>query len=79
MTKRFDYVKYDATSVQLQDAFKLLCRHLEAAIDTLPDTRPKAIAMGKLEETYMWIGKAIRDYQITQGRGEQLQEERKDS
>jgi len=40
--------------------------------------RAKALAITKLEEVYMWIGKAIRDDQIKRNGSAELQEERKD-
>ncbi|MDH4164710.1 MAG: hypothetical protein OEW15_18780 [Nitrospirota bacterium] len=40
--------------------------------------RSKAMAITKLEEFYMWIGKAVRDDQILRNGSAPLQEERKD-
>jgi len=36
--------------------------------------RAKALAITKLEEVYMWIGKAIRDDQIKRNGSAELQE-----
>lgn len=41
--------------------------------------RAKALALTKLEEVYMWIGKAIRDDQIERNGSAELQEERNNS
>lgn len=63
---RFSYVKYDEKSVQLQEEAKELCEKIEAFIALkLGGGRPQSLAMTDLEKTYMWIGKAIRDNQIS--------------
>lgn len=71
---RFDYVKYDASAVSDQEMMKQVCVKLEEMIgaigreltlDRCGDTeRSRSLALTKLEECYMWIGKAIRDDQI---------------
>lgn len=76
---RFDYVKYDNDSAEVQAEFKRRCQYLEEYIDlqlTVP-SRARAIAINKLEECYMWIGKGIRDAQIARNGSAELQEERK--
>lgn len=94
MASRFDYVKYDDTAVLLQNHFKDLMAALESdiqglgasAINRVPPGHPgvpslaraKATALTKLEELYMWIGKAVRDEQILRNGSAPLQEERKD-
>lgn len=62
---RFEYVKYDEEATRhSQDAVKRV-DDVRAFIDTnLKPGRASALAMTKLEECYMWIGKAIRDDQI---------------
>jgi hypothetical protein len=76
---RFDYVKYDEKSITTQDVFKGTVRSLENYIDVfLVSPRAKALALTKLEEAYMWIGKAIRDDQISRNGSAELQEERND-
>jgi hypothetical protein len=65
MSGRFDYVKYDESHTVLQELFKTEFEDLEESIDRrLPEGRAKSIVITKLEETYIWIGKAIRDDQI---------------
>lgn len=77
-TTRFDYVKYDDKALLIQDEFKQRVFHLEQAIDTeLSSPRAKAIALTKLEEVYMWIGKAIRDDQIIRNDLTELNESRR--
>lgn len=65
---RFSYVKYDEKAVADQVNAKMLCESLEAFISGLGTNhglnRPTSLALTKLEEVYMWIGKAIRDEQI---------------
>lgn len=74
---RFDYVKYDDKAFVDQAMLKGMFEGLEAEIDsTLPDGRAKSLAMTKLEEAYMWCGKAIRDYQIARHGAAELQEGR---
>ncbi len=77
MQSRFDYVKYDNPSMVDQEEAKDLCRKLEHLILGFPQGRATALALTKLEEAYMWIGKAIRDAQITRNGAAELQEERK--
>lgn len=59
-TKRFDYVEWDEVAQSRSDALKSLCMTLEASINPLADSREKSMAITKLEETFMWIGKAVR-------------------
>lgn len=73
---RFDYVKYDDIANEQQIAFKKKAQELEALIDQLVGGRARSLAFTSLEETYMWIGKAIRDEQIDRGGRLQLQERR---
>lgn len=77
---RFDYVKYDEKASYDQVTFKTHIEGLEKLIDTdLKSPRAKALALTKLEECYMWIGKAIRDDQITRNGSAELQEGRSNS
>lgn len=77
---RFDYVKYSGTTALLQEGFKTHCQELEKAIELLLGPgRATSLALTKLEEVYMWIGKALRDLQIATGRDNELQEGRSDS
>lgn len=74
---RFDYVKYDEKAVDLQRLFKFKFEDLEALIrDGINEGRSKSLVYTKLEEAYMWIGKAIRDDQIVRNGSAALQEER---
>ena len=75
---RFDYVKYNDRAVMQQDLAKELCKKLESMIESLDAPRSKALALTKLEECYMWIGKAVRDDQIVRSGPAALQEDRKD-
>lgn len=75
---RFDYVKYDGEAAIIQDNFKSGVTVLESAIEQLKSPRAKALAITKLEELYMWIGKAIRDDQIARNGSAELMEARKD-
>lgn len=65
---RFNYVKYDESSVAQQEKAKQICETLESFIDMeLGKGRPQALAMTALEEVYMWIGKSVRDNQVARG------------
>ena len=64
---RFNYVQYDNVSTELSESAKNLCKELESFIGLLGPSRPQSLAYTALEETYMWIGKAIRDKQIERG------------
>lgn len=74
---RFDYVKYDEQAQTTQEAFKLQFTDVENHINQmLVNPRYKALALTKLEECYMFIGKAIRDDQIERTGKVELQEDR---
>lgn len=67
MTKssRFDHVEFDQAHDEMRKEAKQLCLDLESFIDQIVPGRPKSLALTALEESYMWIGKAIRDDQIS--------------
>lgn len=74
---RFDYVEYDGLAMNLQADLKSTMTSLENFINfNLKSPRAKALALTKLEEFYMWTGKAIRDDQITRNGTVNLQEQR---
>ncbi len=81
---RFDYVKYDdhavSTQASIKAQFENLDRMLDASFGACPRSpkvaRARATAVTKLEEAYMWIGKAIRDDQIARSGEAKAQEER---
>lgn len=75
MGNRFDYVKYDEQAVKSQANFKTKFQDLEKDVDALENGRAKSLILTKLEEAYMWVGKAIRDDQVAK-RGGDLQEGR---
>jgi hypothetical protein len=72
---RFDYVRYDAEAQKTQAEFKAAFEKLEALTDSgLKNGRAKSLALTKLEEAYMWVGKAIRDEQVAKRTAELLEE-----
>jgi hypothetical protein len=85
---RFDYVKYDELAADKQRAFKLFFmdveRFLENNLSIAPGpagagvARAKALVLTKLEEAYMWVGKALKEEQLSVRGPAELQEERKD-
>lgn len=59
---RFDYVKYDEEAITDQGVAQGAVNQLEYIIDSrISCPRSKALALTKLEECYMWIGKGIRN------------------
>lgn len=74
---RFDYVKYDEKAQKDQELFKQKFMGIEAHVEqTLISPRAKALVLTKLEEAYMFVGKAIRDDQLARATESPLQEER---
>jgi hypothetical protein len=77
---RFDYVAYDDQAQIDQTCAKDQVAELETFINKrLISPRAKALALTKLEEVYMWIGKAVRDDQIQRNGSAPLQEQRNNS
>ena len=64
MTTRFDAVPFDTECLELQGEAKRLCLELEEMILSIGGRRATALALTKLEECHLWIGKAIRDKQL---------------
>lgn len=64
---RFEHVEFDEPSQALAAGGKALCETLEQYIDSIAPVkgRAAATALTKLEECHMWIGKAIRDAQLS--------------
>lgn len=80
MENRFDYVKYDEKATQDQAGFKGEFQAMEGHVEVaLRSPRAKQLALTKLEEAYMWVGKAIRDDQIERNKLTELQEGRTNS
>jgi hypothetical protein len=77
---RFDYVKYDDNSNKAQANLKIEFEALEEIItqETTPG-RAQSLIFTKLEEAYMWCGKAIRDDQIKRNGSAPLEEGRSNS
>lgn len=76
---RFDYVAYDTEAAGKQAKFKELFKMLEyEVVGGLASGRAQALILTKLEEAYMWVGKAIRDEQVNL-RTSTLQESRNNS
>ncbi len=79
-TGRFDYVAYDEKAAEDQRQFKAMFEEIEIACSRhLKPGRASSLVFTKLEEAYMWIGKAIRDEQIVRNGSAPLQETRNNS
>jgi putative methionine-R-sulfoxide reductase with GAF domain len=78
---RFDYVKYDETHQKNQEKLKKLYTEVAETIESMTAVhgRAQALALTKLEESYMWTGKMLRDHQIMRNGGAELQEQRMNS
>lgn len=61
---RFSYVEFDATSAAQSAAIRKAMVEVERLVLELTESRPRSLALTKLEEAYMWVGKAIRDEQV---------------
>lgn len=71
---RFDYVAYDSIATANQLAFISLFQQIDTYVEAMVSGRAKALVLTKLEEAYMWIGKAIRDDQIQRNGNAPLQD-----
>lgn len=76
---RFAYVRYDTKAIAIQEGCKEVFKNLEDAIEQFPKSRESALALTKLEEAYMWVGKVIRNDQIARNGAAPTQEERTNS
>lgn len=77
---RYDYVKYDDQTSAFQAEFKNRFEALSTFVDSaIGSGRASSLVHTKLEEAYMWVGKALRDKQIAAGSPSPLQEERGNS
>ena len=62
MTGRFDYMQFDEVSRRQQGFMKESFERLTHDFETLFLVgRARSLVLTKLEEAYMWVGKAIRD------------------
>lgn len=68
-SSRFDYVAWDEESQNICNTLKVQCQTVEAELIHLSESREKSMAITKLEETFMWIGKAIRSDQLKRTQG----------
>ena len=61
MNTSLDYVPFDEKAKSLQDSIKSQILCIDAMMrGSLKDSREKSLAITKLEEAFMWIGKAIK-------------------
>lgn len=66
MNERFNFVTYDDQSKEKSEAIKKAVANLEDVVENnlQGDSRAKSILLTKLEECFMWVGKAVRDDQL---------------
>jgi len=80
MIDRFDHVAYDGYARETQAMFKQLFTAVSQMVeDNCSAARASSLAQAKLEEAYMWVGKAIRDDQISRNYETKLEENRRNS
>ncbi len=65
MSQRFNYIRYDESAAALQQTLKEQFEKIEETLYGLLESREKSLVLTRLEEAYMWTGKAIRNDQIT--------------
>lgn len=69
VNSRFDHVKYDDISNSKIELLKHEFEVIDSMLTTLLPGRAKEIAFDRLEEAYMWVGKALRDEQLARTNG----------
>lgn len=76
---RYDFVKYDEQAAKLSNEYKQRFQELECYLyaDLGKGGRSLATALTKIEEAFMWVGKAIRDNQIERNGSAPLEEFKK--
>ena len=60
---RFEFIKYDDARTKKQKHYNDQFRDLERLVEQVTDTRTRSMILTKLEEAYLWVGKALRDEQ----------------
>ena len=64
MNTRFAYIAYDGQSIAISNEAKAACEAVEKVIlSKLSHGREQDLALAKIEECFMWIGKSIRNTQ----------------
>lgn len=64
MSNRYTYVKFDEGNQMVLDNFREMVVTLDAEISALDKSRYQSLTLTKLEECFMYIGKAMRDIQL---------------
>lgn len=59
-----DYVVFNTEIAQKHGHLKGLFELLIGEVEELGPSRPASLALTKLEEAFMWTGKALRDQQL---------------
>lgn len=68
MSGTFDYIEWNALSQKNFDDIRDATEVLEELIlHRLTSSREKSLAMTNLEQTFMWVGKAVRNDQLAKG------------
>lgn len=66
MANRFEFIKYDDMSAETIKDFKSVFMVIDGLFDRrlVNGGAARAMALAKLEESFMWISKAVRDEQL---------------
>jgi hypothetical protein len=63
MPGRFDGIKFDKDTAELHAVLKKQFEELADNLSLLGSGRSMAKALNRLEESFMWVGKGLRDLQ----------------
>lgn len=63
MTDRYEHIEFSVFQHNLHLKFRSLFKTIEKELDHIAPGRARSIVLTKIEEAYMWVGKAIRDEQ----------------
>jgi hypothetical protein len=63
MPGRFDGIKFDKDTAELHALLKKQFQELEGNLSLLGSGRSIGKALSRLEESFMWVGKGLRDLQ----------------
>lgn len=62
---RFDSIAFDIQSEEAYEIFKKKYEDLGSLIEMTASDRAAALALTSLEESFMWLGKSIRNWQLS--------------
>ena len=57
---RFEGIKFDVARSMFHQSFLKKYEDMEQELNKLPQSREHSLAITKLEESFMWVGKALK-------------------